>query len=643
MNGIQAVLRQGRHRLRRWALNPSVHIWLRLAAHFLSGFGLSAASLGNTPQPLVLGLLCACSDWSAVAVAAGGSIGYLVFWAGAGQQGLLWMLGGLAAALLVGESRIGGRTPFLLSALSGLIVSSSGVVFQTWMHDTTTVPIYLLRVALGAASTELFLRVIRGRNPVLEWLTYGVAVLALAQIVPLPNLSLGFVAAGALAVGSAFPAVAMAGLALDLAQITPVSMTAVLCGSFLFRFLPKYPPKLSVCMPAVVYIIVSALHGSYDFSPLTGLLVGGVVGIFLPPATKVAHRRGETGAAQVRLEMAAGVLSQTEQILLEAPEIPVDEDALVVRAAERACAACPCRKNCKDSRRIGQLPGLLLHKSLLTPDELPIICRKSGRFLAELHRSQEHLRCIQADRERQREYRVAVLQQYQFLGEYLQDLSDQLARKTAEQQPYYQPQVQIFANRPEAENGDRCLMFSGPGLRYYVLLCDGMGTGIGAVHEGKTAAQMLKRLLTAGYPAEHALRSLNSLCALRDRAGAVTVDLAELHLDTGKAIMYKWGAAPSYLVTPIGAEKVGFAGAPPGLSVTDHREMTEKLSLRRAEMLVLVSDGVGQDETLQCCREQTARDARALATAILECAEQSGQDDATVVMITLTANTEKNN
>ena len=641
MSSIQAVFRQGQHRLRRWALNPNVHISLRLAAHFLSGFVLSAASLGHAPQPLAMGLVCACSDWSAVAVAAGGSIGYLVFWASAGQQGLLWILGGLVGALLVGESRIAGRTPFLLSALAGLVVSSSGVIFQTWMADTTTVPIYLLRVVLGAASTELFLRVIRGRNPILEWLTCGVAVLALAQIVPLPSFGLGFLAAGALAVSGAFPAVAMAGLALDLAQVTPVSMTAVLCGSFLFRFLPKYPQKLSVCMPTVVYIIISALRGSFDPSPLFGLLVGGVAGLFLPPASKVAHRRGETGAAQVRLEMAAGVLSQTEQILLEAPEIPVDEDALVARAAERACAGCPCRKNCKDSRRIGQLPGLLLHKTLLTPEELPIICRKSGRFLAELHHSQEHLRSIQADRERQKEYRAAVLQQYQFLGEYLQDLSDQLSRRTAEQKPFYQPQVHIFGNRPEAENGDRCLLFAGPGLKYYVLLCDGMGTGIGAVHEGKTAAQMLKRLLTAGYPAEHALRSLNSLCALRDRAGAVTVDLAELHLDTGKAVLYKWGAAPSYLVTQVGAERVGVAGAPPGLSVTDYRETTERISLRREELLLLVSDGVGQEDALQCCRQQTTRDVHALATAILECAEQSGQDDATVVAIRLSIDTEQ--
>ena len=70
----------------------------------------------------------------------------------------------------------------------------------------------------------------------------------------------------------------------------------------------------------------------------------------------------------------------------------VDEDGLMHRAAERACAGCAYRKTCKDARRISRLPGLLLHKNLLSPQELPIVCRRSGRYLAELHRAQEQLR-----------------------------------------------------------------------------------------------------------------------------------------------------------------------------------------------------------------------------------------------------------
>lgn len=635
MISIESYVRQGRHILRKWALDPRLHACARAGAHFMAGFLLSAASIGNLCQPLAMGLVCACTGWSSTMTALGGCAGYLLFWGAQGYQGILWILAAWAAALLLGDRRVTGDTPLLLPAVAGLIVSAGGVFFQTWMQDTTPIPLYLLRIAIGSASTGLFTHVLRGRNPILDWITSGLAVLALAQIVPIPYLGLGFLAAGILAVAGAFPPAALAGLALDLAQVTPVPMTAVLCGSYLVRFLPRAPKALSCSAPALVYIMVMGLCNRWDLSPLPALLLGGIAGSFLPAARKVSHRRGETGAAQVRLEMAAGVLAQTEQLLLEAPVAPIDEAALVSRAAERACGGCPCRKHCKDARRIAQLPPLILHKPLLTGEELPIICRKSGRFLAELHRSQEQLRSIRADRERQREYRSAVVQQFQFLSEYLQDLSDQLSLRTDGMAPFYEPDVHIYSNRTEADNGDRCLMFAGTLSRYYVLLCDGMGTGLGAVQEGRTAGSMLHRLLAAGYPAESALRSLNSICALRDRAGAVTIDLLELQLDTGKAVLYKWGAAPSYLVTKLGAEKIGTAGPPPGLSVTDYRETADRLSLRRGETLVLVSDGVGEEEALHCCLKMAGQSQGELATALLERGQLGGEDDATVVMVRL--------
>ena len=635
MTTLQSCVKTGKRKLRSLARHPRVHFYGQAGGYFLSGFCFSAAALNHGPLPLSMALVCACSGWSAVLAAMGSVLGYLLFWGSLGQQGVLWVVTGLILALLLNERRITLQTPMLLPALVGLVVSASGVIFQTWFSDTTAVGAYLVRVGLGAFSAWLFTRVLQGRNPIQDWIACGLGVLALVQITPMPAFSLGVLAAGALSVVGAFPAVALAGVAIDLAAITPVSMTAVLCGAYLIRFLPRYPRWIGAMVPAGAYLAVMGLCHQWDISVLPAIAVGGVIGVFLPSPTKLPNRRGETGVAQVRLEMVAGVLSQTEQLLLEAPEIPVDEDALVQRAAEQACHSCPCRKNCKDSRRIAQLPSVILHKPLLSSEELPIICRKSGRFLAQLHRSQEQLRSIRADRERQRECRAAVVQQYRFLSEYLQELSDGLARKTSGYSVCFEPQVQVYGNRPVPDNGDRCMMFAGTSCRYYVLLCDGMGTGLGAVQEGKTAAELLRRLLTAGYPAEYALQSLNSLCALRNRAGAVTVDLLELQMETGKAMIYKWGAAPSYLVSKLGVEKIGTAGPPPGLSVTDCRETLYRLSLRRGETLLLVSDGVGEEEALHCCMGMTDAGPGELASALLTRSQLGGEDDATVVTIQL--------
>lgn len=635
MISLQSYVRQGQHRLKRWALDPRVHIAARAVGYVLAGFGLSAASLGNAPLPLAMALVMACEHWQALLVAAGACAGYWVFWGQNGYICQIWVACAAVAALLLSGRRITRTAPLLMPAAAGLIVAVTGVVFLLLKKDQTPVLLYFVQVVSGAAVSWLFSRVLSGRSPILDWLACGCAVLALAQIMPIPYLGLGYVAAGLLFGSSAFPAAALAGLALDLAQVTPVPMTAVMTCAYLVRLLPRYPRWLCAVAPCSVYIAVMGLCKQWDLYPLAGLLLGGIAGVLIPGTSRTAYRRGETGVAQVRLEMAAGVLTQTEQLLLEAPQVQVDEDALVAKAAERACSSCPYRKNCKDAKRIALLSGTLLHKQLLHTQELPIICRKSGRFLAELHRSQEQLRSIRADRERQKEYRTALLQQYRFLSEFLQSLSDQLARKNSTLPACYGPQVYCCGNRPEWENGDRCLRFAGTQCRYYVILCDGMGTGMGAVQEGKTATAMLRRLLAAGFPAKYALQSLNSLCALRERAGAVTVDLLELQLDTGKATLYKWGAAPSYLVTRVGAQKLGLAGPPPGLSVTEEAEVTEQFSLRRGQLLLMVSDGIPEEEALRCCTELKDSNPEMLANEIVSCARLGGEDDATVIAVTL--------
>ena len=113
------------------------------------------------------------------------------------------------------------------------------------------------------------------------------------------------------------------------------------------------------------------------------------------------------------------------------------------------------------------------------------------------------------------------------------------------------------------------------------------------------------------------------------------MDLAEIQLDCGRVHLYKWGAAPSYLIGTVGAEKIGTASPPPGLSVTDYREQTEHLTLRRGQTLVMVSDGVSETEALRCCADGPGKTAGEVAVAILTSNEISGQDDATVVTISL--------
>ena len=633
MISIPSFVQKSQQTLRQWVLQRHLQRLLGPGVHSLAGFFLSAASAAARPLPLAMGFICGSSGWRALASALGSMIGYLLFWPRSGEI-FLWLTAALAVSLLE-RWQVWQRAPLLIPALAALIVASSGVFFRSAGADLLTFGIYLLRVVLAAGSTWLFRQVIQRRGALTDWLGCGFFVFSLAQILPVPWLGLGYIAAAALSSGAPFPAAALGGMALDLAQVTPVPMTAVTALAQLTRFLPCKNRWLSRAAPAAVYISVMALTGKVDLLPLPGLVLGGVLSDWLPPPGNRLQRRGETGTIQVRLEMAAGVLNQARQILLEAPIISVDEEALINKAVQRACSSCPYRKSCSDTRRMGQLSGPLLRKPLLYAQELPITCRKSSRFLNELRRSQEQLYAIEADRRHQQEYRSATMQQYQFLSSFLQDLSDQLLQRSRPIRQFYTPHISVWGNRPEDENGDRCTHFSGTQGRYYVLLCDGMGTGPGAIQESRQASGMLKGLLQAGFPAEYALQSLNSLCALRDRAGAVTVDLAEIRLDSGKTVLHKWGSAPSCLVSQGGAERIGVTGPPPGIWLEERRETVHAITLRRDQILVLVSDGFSPDEVLRCCTEGVGQTADRLGMHLMDCLRSGRVDDATAVLVTL--------
>lgn len=633
---LGTYLRRCRRLFRTVAARPMLRSGLALAGSFLLGFCLSAASLGNRIQPFPLAVLCTgLTGWLPLAFSMGSVLGYWAHWGMYGLQGVVWIAAGMPVCVLLAQRKLGQEMPMLLPLMAALVVASGGVIFQLWQGDDTAIAMYLLRIALAYGSTWVAMQVRARRDAAADWVAMAVGVLALAQIAPWPAWNLGVLAAGAMAVSMPLPAVALAGLALDLAQISPVPMTAVLCLTGLLRLLPMLPKRWHPASMLAVYLAVMGLCGQVQLQLIPALLAGGLLGSILPQQSRLTHRRGDTGFAQVRLEMAAAVLQQAEQLLEEVEEYPIDEAALIHKAAERACGTCPCRKGCKEQDAAGHLPEHLLHRPLISVDDVPVACKKRGRLMLELRRSQDQYRVLKADRDRQQEYRGAVVQQYGFLSSYLQSLADELPRREEIAAQRYHPEIAVCSAGKEHANGDRCLWFAGTEGKYYLLLCDGMGTGVGASEEAETACTMLRRLLSTGHPARYALRSVNSLCTLRGRAGAVTIDLAEVCLESGKVNLYKWGAAPSWLISREHCERIGQPGPPPGISVRDERETVDRFQLRRGETLVLLSDGIDDGLLAQQGTAWATEAPGELAARLLEQGHGSGSDDATAAVLRL--------
>ena len=629
---VETFLRRGRTRLAALREDLTRRWWAMAAVYALAGFLLSAGALLGGPVPLAMALCGGATGWRSLAIALGSVAGSWAFWGSAGTESMVWAAIGCAAGLFLGKKRLSADCPWLIPGVLGAGVAVTGLVFQHFGLRTGDFGSYLLTIVLAVGAGRLFAAAGKQPTAVTDWLIQGSAVLALAQIVPLPGINLGCVAGGLLAVWGAFPGALLAGFALDLARISRVSMTAVLALGWLGRFVPKGNGWVRGTGPGLAYLLVAGLSGIWDPWPGVCLALGGLLARCLPPKARYLPRRGEIGVAQVRLEAAAQALGECGRLLSDGVEDTVDEAALLEQCRTRACGDCPNRKGCG----LDALPADLLHREIGDTGELGLGCKKPGRLTLELRRSREQLRALEGRRRQMAECRDALAWQYDFLARYLQNQSDLLRNRGRRQRQKFCPQVAVCSAGRERANGDRCVWFSGPQLRCFVVLCDGMGTGSLAAREGQAAADILRRLLEAGFPGEEAIKMLNSLLILRGCAGAVTVDLAEIQLATGHVTLYKWGAAPSWVVTPAGAKKVGTAGPPPGLSVAQAGEKVERLPLGRGDSLVLVSDGVEAAAYFGREADFAHLPPGELAAQLLQ-AGQPGQDDATAVVVRLEA------
>ena len=89
---------------------------------------------------------------------------------------------------------------------------------------------------------------------------------------------------------------------------------------------------------------------------------------------------------------------------------------------------------------------------------------------------------------------MALGNQYRFLARYLQDTAQSLTEPEPQAKYRVELGVASAGRFGLLASGDRGAHFPGPGLRYYVLLCDGMGTGPGAAQESESALRILTGL-----------------------------------------------------------------------------------------------------------------------------------------------------
>lgn len=140
---------------------------------------------------------------------------------------------------------------------------------------------------------------------------------------------------------------------------------------------------------------------------------------------------------------------------------------------------------------------------------------------------------------------------------------------------------------------------------YLLAIADGMGTGSSARKESETTIELLEAFMEAGFRSEIALRIINSALVLKsDVECYTTMDMALFDQYTGTIEFLKMGASASFILRDREVITVKSSSLPIGI-LKDIDLVSCKKQLKDGDILIMVSDGVLEDEETLADREVT--------------------------------------
>lgn len=141
-------------------------------------------------------------------------------------------------------------------------------------------------------------------------------------------------------------------------------------------------------------------------------------------------------------------------------------------------------------------------------------------------------------------------------------------------------------------SGDAYTMMELGKGKYALAISDGMGNGIRAREESMETLRLLEQILQTGISEEVAIKSINSILALRttDEIFA-TLDLAMINLHNATLSCLKIGSSPSYIKR--GNEIIALEGNNLPIGIIEQVELdTVRDTLKSGDLLIMMSDGV---------------------------------------------------
>ncbi len=144
--------------------------------------------------------------------------------------------------------------------------------------------------------------------------------------------------------------------------------------------------------------------------------------------------------------------------------------------------------------------------------------------------------------------------------------------------------------------GDSVFRFKTDDMKYFIIICDGMGSGATARSESMLTGSLLKQFLCAGLNPKTAIAMVNSSLSLKqDRDMFSSVDMVCIDLTSGKTEFFKIGGAKSFIRHDYDVETVFCESLPVGMLSNVSVVSVNKL-LNSEDVIIMMSDGVSDTE-----------------------------------------------
>ena len=391
--------------------------------------------------------------------------------------------------------------------------------------------------------------------------------------------------------------------------------------------------------------VLPLIFGSFSVGYALSGVLGIVFGVLLRhwfPRPNLSSGISEMDAQQ-RLENAADILELLRKQIPEKQVAPVSEaESVYDGAAEQICRCCArfhkCWQHCAEDTiaALNSASRTIIDRGVAQREDFPIAFREScchlEGFITAVNQELEGMLFRRRYRMELRESRQVLAEEFRCIGEFLKTPATDHTMSGIQ----FRPLIGAYSVGKEGNriSGDRGVCFSGKQQDYYVLLCDGMGSGAEASECSGETVRLLERLIKSGVEAENALKILNGLELLRATDRFTTIDLLRIDLCGGDAVLYKWGSAPSFWRNCDAVKKIGTASLPPGVGVGgDHAPEQYRLSLKRGEMLVLASDGAVGAETESTICSYCGTSVHELAALLIS--DAPPEDDVSAVVVSL--------